>query len=116
MSDPSLLRDTIWYIIVWIMLPAWIARLVTFVARNRHCANRLRSRYHDVDSTQQRQRRKVIAFFHPYCSSGGGGERVLWKAIQVLGDLVEKRGLNLYFVIYTIDAPSPNYKKGQCRR
>ena len=31
----------------------------------------------------------IIGFFHPHCSSGGGGERVLWKAIQALGELKE---------------------------
>ncbi len=32
----------------------------------------------------------VIGFFHPYCSAGGGGERVLWKFIQALGELKER--------------------------
>lgn len=32
----------------------------------------------------------VIGFFHPYCSAGGGGERVLWKFIQALGQLKEE--------------------------
>ena len=31
----------------------------------------------------------VVGFFHPRCSSGGGGERVLWKSIQALGELRE---------------------------
>lgn len=34
------------------------------------------------------QRRKRdganIAFFHPYCNAGGGGERVLWVAIKAI--------------------------------
>lgn len=25
-----------------------------------------------------------VAFFHPYCNAGGGGEKVLWAAIQSL--------------------------------
>merc|ERR1712241_1500986 len=29
-------------------------------------------------------RQKVIAFFHPYCDAGGGGERVLWCGIRSL--------------------------------
>lgn len=53
----------------------------------------------------------VIAFFHPYCSAGGGGERVLWKAVQVLGEL-QQHGLALEVVIYTIDKPRANYKEG----
>lgn len=32
----------------------------------------------------------IVAFFHPYCSSGGGGERVLWKTIEALGQLKEE--------------------------
>src|SRR6056300_1172520 len=31
----------------------------------------------------------VVGFFHPRCSAGGGGERVLWKSIQALGELKE---------------------------
>lgn len=26
----------------------------------------------------------LVAFFHPYCNAGGGGERVLWCAIRTL--------------------------------
>uniref|UniRef100_A0A8C8RJR5 ALG11 mannosyltransferase N-terminal domain-containing protein n=1 Tax=Pelusios castaneus TaxID=367368 RepID=A0A8C8RJR5_9SAUR len=26
----------------------------------------------------------IVAFFHPYCNAGGGGERVLWCAIRAL--------------------------------
>lgn len=25
-----------------------------------------------------------VAFFHPYCNAGGGGERVLWCAVRAL--------------------------------
>ncbi|KAL9185136.1 hypothetical protein ACHAXT_002913 [Thalassiosira profunda] len=75
----------------------------------------------------------VIGFFHPRCTAGGGGERVLWKSIQALGELregkVAKRrtktkkesgGIdgddvrlqncrNLSVVVYTIDKHSDNY-------
>jgi alpha-1,2-mannosyltransferase len=36
--------------------------------------------------TKRKKKRspQVWGFFHPYCSGGGGGERVLWKMIQVL--------------------------------
>ena len=73
----------------------------------------------------------VIGFFHPHCSSGGGGERVLWKAIEVLGELKEGRFgrqqtnripttidgdcwnncKNIVVVIYTVDEPSATYEK-----
>lgn len=26
----------------------------------------------------------TVAFFHPYCNGGGGGERVLWCALRAL--------------------------------
>jgi alpha-1,2-mannosyltransferase len=55
--------------------------------------------------------RAVVAFFHPHCSAGGGGERVLWKAIQVLGELHEQ-GFPLIVVIYTTDEPKASYRKG----
>jgi hypothetical protein len=60
---------------------------------------------------KRREGPTVVAFFHPYCSSGGGGERALWKAIQVLGDLYDK-GLSLEIVIYTVDPPKESYKEG----
>ena len=41
----------------------------------------------------------VVAFFHPYCNDGGGGERVLWIAVQALADHDKK----LKLVIYTGD-------------
>ena len=58
-----------------------------------------------------------IAFFHPYCTGGGGGERVLWKMIQVLGRLIDREGGDLLIhptvTIYTIDDPSPVYTQGK---
>lgn len=57
-------------------------------------------------------KRRVVAFFHPRCSGGGGGERVLWKAIQVLATLNEE-GLPLQVVIYTVDPPTDSYQKGR---
>ena len=36
----------------------------------------------------------IIGFFHPNCSAGGGGERVLWKAIQALGEVKEGKMLS----------------------
>lgn len=31
-----------------------------------------------------RRKSKTVAFFHPYCNAGGGGERVLWAAIRTM--------------------------------
>ena len=49
-----------------------------------------------------------VAFFHPNCASGGGGERVLWTAIQVLSEIVQS-GLPIRVVIYTADPPREGY-------
>lgn len=43
-----------------------------------------------------------VAFFHPYCNAGGGGERVLWVAIKAL--LSKYPECNIY--IYTVDMAS----------
>jgi alpha-1,2-mannosyltransferase len=60
----------------------------------------------------------VMAFFHPHCSGGGGGERVLWKMIQVLGNIVDhnnttqrKTTTTYQVVIYTVDPVSDTYEQ-----
>ena len=69
----------------------------------------------------------VLAFFHPYCTGGGGGERVLWKMIQVLGEMIPPRSshrnhnnkatttivsFHSTILIYTIDPPTVTYSEG----
>lgn len=41
----------------------------------------------------------VVGFFHPYCNSGGGGERVLWAAVSA----IQTRYPDVHIVIYTGD-------------
>lgn len=41
----------------------------------------------------------AVAFFHPYCNAGGGGERVLWCALRALMN----RYPHVSFVVYTGD-------------
>jgi alpha-1,2-mannosyltransferase len=43
---------------------------------------------------------ELVAFFHPYCNSGGGGERVLWLLIFSLLKNETLRG-KIRIVIYT---------------
>uniref|UniRef100_A0A183C5A9 ALG11_N domain-containing protein n=1 Tax=Globodera pallida TaxID=36090 RepID=A0A183C5A9_GLOPA len=45
----------------------------------------------------------TFAFFHPYCDAGGGGERVLWLAINAIHKKFGKHNSQLQFVIYTGD-------------
>ncbi|CEF67230.2 GDP-Man:Man(3)GlcNAc(2)-PP-Dol alpha-1,2-mannosyltransferase [Strongyloides ratti] len=42
-----------------------------------------------------------VAFFHPYCNAGGGGERVLWCALNGMQKRYGNRGIK--FVIYSGD-------------
>ncbi|CAG2181964.1 unnamed protein product, partial [Oppiella nova] len=42
---------------------------------------------------------KIIAFFHPFCNSGGGGERVLWVALRAL----HHKYPDYHYVVYTGD-------------
>lgn len=38
----------------------------------------------DVKESESERNEIVLAFFHPHCDSGGGGERVLWVIIDAL--------------------------------
>ncbi|KAM9328269.1 GDP-Man:Man(3)GlcNAc(2)-PP-Dol alpha-1,2-mannosyltransferase-like [Pholidichthys leucotaenia] len=51
------------------------------------------------NARRMRDGRPTVAFFHPYCNAGGGGERVLWCAIRAL----QNRYLDVNFVVYTGD-------------
>jgi hypothetical protein len=35
-------------------------------------------------------RKNAIAFLHPYCEMGGGGEVVLWKAVDAICELIKE--------------------------
>eukprot|EP00911_Craspedida_sp_UC1_P000013 UC1_evm1s10 len=43
--------------------------------------------------------RLVLGFFHPYCNAGGGGERVLWCAVNAVHEAYP----NVHCVVYTGD-------------
>lgn len=38
----------------------------------------------------------TVAFFHPYCNAGGGGERVLWTAVLALHNTYPKYKIYIY--------------------
>lgn len=46
----------------------------------------------------------IIAFFHPYCNGGGGGERVLWCAITALAK--QSYVSSIKIIIYCGDKPN----------
>ncbi|KAJ1434008.1 hypothetical protein B484DRAFT_478245 [Ochromonadaceae sp. CCMP2298] len=56
------------------VMVAWAALRIYFIIRRWKFRQSIGCAAGDV----------VIAFFHPYCDSGGGGERVLWVAVDAL--------------------------------
>ncbi|XP_053236540.1 GDP-Man:Man(3)GlcNAc(2)-PP-Dol alpha-1,2-mannosyltransferase [Podarcis raffonei] len=67
-----------------------------------------------IPSGRDGKRPLVVAFFHPYCNAGGGGERVLWCAIKAL----QKKYKDVSYVVYTGDAgvTAENILEGAYRR
>lgn len=45
----------------------------------------------------------MVGFFHPFCAGGGGGERVLWRAVHTLSRLSKDLRTPLHVLIYTGD-------------
>lgn len=52
-----------------------------------------------VEKRQRKSDKIVVGLFHPYCNAGGGGEKVLWVALQAL----QRRYPNAEFYVYTGD-------------
>ncbi|XP_070553749.1 GDP-Man:Man(3)GlcNAc(2)-PP-Dol alpha-1,2-mannosyltransferase-like isoform X2 [Ptychodera flava] len=73
--------------LVFLGLREWIRR------RSKELLPELKAR--DKDGKMP----KTVGFFHPYCNAGGGGERVLWCAINAL----QSRYKNIKCVVYTGD-------------
>ncbi|XP_008233777.1 PREDICTED: GDP-Man:Man(3)GlcNAc(2)-PP-Dol alpha-1,2-mannosyltransferase [Prunus mume] len=49
--------------------------------------------------TARNNRKRAVAFFHPYTNDGGGGERVLWCAVKAIQD----ENSSLHCLVYTGD-------------
>ncbi|XP_045725334.1 GDP-Man:Man(3)GlcNAc(2)-PP-Dol alpha-1,2-mannosyltransferase isoform X1 [Mirounga angustirostris] len=52
-----------------------------------------------ASASKNGKKQMVVAFFHPYCNAGGGGERVLWCALRAL----QKKYPEAVYVVYTGD-------------
>jgi len=55
-----------------------------------------------IQQKKRFNRRPVVGLFHPYCSAGGGEERVLWRAVRSIQ--IEYPGFQI--VVYTGDRVS----------
>ncbi|KAJ7963947.1 GDP-Man:Man(3)GlcNAc(2)-PP-Dol alpha-1,2-mannosyltransferase [Quillaja saponaria] len=56
-------------------------------------------RFTSLIVNSRRNRKKAVAFFHPYTNDGGGGERVLWCAVKA----IQEESPDLDCVVYTGD-------------
>ena len=65
--------------IVWVPVTYLVFRLLCFWIRHRASAQLPHLR-----KVINGQKPLLVGFFHPYCNAGGGGERVLWIAVQAL--------------------------------
>ncbi|XP_036022639.1 GDP-Man:Man(3)GlcNAc(2)-PP-Dol alpha-1,2-mannosyltransferase isoform X1 [Onychomys torridus] len=72
---------------VYLVIVLWILR--------RHLQRKKKS----VSTSKNGKVQTVVAFFHPYCNAGGGGERVLWCALKAL----QKKYPEAVYVVYTGD-------------
>jgi len=59
-----------------------------------------------------REKTLCIAFFHPYCSGGGGGERVLWKIVTALNRLHREGARKFHIIIYSCEDWNEDDKEG----
>lgn len=59
----------------------------------------LRWKYSKLKSINKSNDKLKVAFFHPYCNAGGGGERVLWCSIRA----IQERYSAVEIIIYTGD-------------
>ncbi|CAM9145952.1 unnamed protein product [Phaeothamnion confervicola] len=50
----------------------------------------------------------IVAFMHPYCDGGGGGERVLWQAVHALTVTSLMRRRPVHILIYANDRSKPD--------
>ncbi|KAM3184482.1 hypothetical protein ACTXT7_008293 [Hymenolepis weldensis] len=65
-------------ILIFIWISIWILFVTALLIRRQVLRKRLAKEYKIFRPPA------LLAFFHPYCNSGGGGERVLWTGVDCL--------------------------------
>ncbi|KAI7790552.1 GDP-Man:Man(3)GlcNAc(2)-PP-Dol alpha-1,2-mannosyltransferase [Triplophysa rosa] len=86
--------------LLWSLLVPCIYLSLAFTAILFLLITGVRTWFHMKRKTRKAQDSQLtVAFFHPYCNAGGGGERVLWCALRTL----QNRYQNVSFVVYTGD-------------
>lgn len=87
---PVLLELEVLWIICSICIILIIVALIVTVHYHKRKFSKIRFNNH---------KNLKVGIFHPYCNAGGGGERVLWVALEAL----QKRYPSAQFYIYTGD-------------
>lgn len=94
---PSIMIIFILNLIVLIGLLKLVSTVIKKVSKRKYAEF--------VNTNQSDRPYFTVGFMHPFCNSGGGGERVLWSALKALQDNYP----NCICVIYTGDkVSSPN--------
>ncbi|CAB3386348.1 Hypothetical predicted protein [Cloeon dipterum] len=94
MEIPPAMKIVLWLSLYSSGLAVIIFFLLFVLLRKRF--NRARKRHREAVDTP------TVAFFHPYCNAGGGGERVLWCAIRAM----QTKFPDIKYVVYTGDIES----------
>lgn len=82
------------YVFALVIIFSFVLRYILI----RLFKNRSRKVYNISSNT------KLLAFYHPFCASGGGGERVLWKMLHTMNELNQKKRMNVSVVIYAAES------------
>ena len=64
----------------------------------------IRAWYFNVSGEDPFPKHVTVGFLHPYCNSGGGGERVLWCLLKALNEI--RHADRLKCTIYTVETAS----------
>ena len=82
-----------------LVLAVGICALLRYIGQKVKQASRVKYLNVVTGSKEKNELPFTVGFFHPFCNSGGGGERVLWSCIRAL----QSKYANCTCVIYTGD-------------
>lgn len=105
MALSALIHVALFYIFIRYIFFAVVKSAVRHHVRGRNRQSRQgKDIFNRMGIRGQDGKTLTVGFFHPYCNAGGGGERVLWVAINALC----QAHTNIHIIVYTgdVDATS----------
>jgi alpha-1,2-mannosyltransferase len=70
-----------------IILILFLLKVIGFLVKKRSKNQYLKENSNSEKIIKDEKKQYLtVGFFHPFCNSGGGGERVLWSCIKALQD------------------------------